>query len=119
LSQHSARAKADFITAQLEVEGASMKRRFAISQETNQVIVVRRHSKPSAWCANCKEQAQMVSVEDAILITGKNLRELIQVIDRGSLHYQETPEGLPLICLNSLDRLETGPNRRLLPKENE
>jgi hypothetical protein len=81
-----------------------MKRRIEISQETNQMIVLRRRGKAAeAWCDRCAEQVRMVTAEQGVLISGKSLRQLVNESDAGELHYQETPEGLLSICLNSLN----------------
>ena len=44
----------------------------------------------------------MVTAEQAALVSGMSLRDLIRKIDAGDLHYLETADGLLSICLNSL-----------------
>lgn len=80
-----------------------MKRRIQIAHETLQVIVLRRRGKSvEGWCTACAAPVTMVSTEQAALILGKTLRQLVSEMDAGKLHSQETPEGLFSICLNSL-----------------
>lgn len=83
-----------------------MKRRIEIAQETHHLIVLRRRGKAvEAWCRGCAAQVTMVTAEQAALASESSLRQLVKKTETGVLHYQETPEGLLLICLNSLNHL--------------
>ena len=86
-----------------------MKRRIEIAQETNQLIVLRRQGNAiqSGWCDRCAEQVQMVTSEQGALIAGMSLRQIVRETDAGKLHFQETPDGRLLICLNSLNPVST------------
>src|SRR5262249_18017814 len=78
-----------------------------ITVEIDEVFVVRR-SRPItlAWCVECNEQVRIVTPDEAAEITGASLRAIYRVVDAGSAHFTEMPEGLVLVCLNSLSRLK-------------
>lgn len=79
-----------------------MRRRIEIAQETNSIVVRRSGKTSDRWCDSCGRYVRMVTAEQAALVSGRSLRDLIRVIDNGDLHYHETPEGLLSICLDSL-----------------
>ena len=82
-----------------------MKRRkkTEIIVERDQVLVITRldHRAPQA-CAECGEQSQMVSVDDAASIAGLSARAVYRMVETGQVHFSETTEGSLLVCLNSL-----------------
>jgi hypothetical protein len=85
-----------------------MKRKIEIAFETTQIIVRRGSNKiVEAWCQACGEQVQMVGSEQAVLISGISLRQLVKQIEADQLHYRETEDGLLLICLASLSHQES------------
>lgn len=80
-----------------------MRRRLEISRETERLVVVRRQGRPvTAQCEICGGEVRLVGLEEAALISGKSLRQLVRETDDKTVHYLETPDGLLLICLNSL-----------------
>lgn len=82
-----------------------MKRRkkTEIIVERDQVLVIRKLDyRALQSCAECGEQARMVSVDDAASIAGLSARAVYRHVETGQVHFSETTDGSLLICLNSL-----------------
>ena len=81
----------------------SQSRRAEITVEFNQVVVIK---KPEGLvvmrCPVCEERVNMVTTEAAALLSNVDTRTIYRRIEAGAIHYAETPEGLVLVCLNSL-----------------
>jgi hypothetical protein len=76
-----------------------------ITVEFNQVVVIKKPEGLVAdWCPACRERVHMITTEAAAVIANVDTRMVYRLIDSGSLHFAETPEGLVLVCLNSLVR---------------
>lgn len=90
-----------------------MKRKIEVAFETTRVIAWRGSSNKivEIWCDFCAEQVQMVSAEQAALISGISLRQLVKQVEVDELHYRETEDGLLLICLPSLSQKESSENQ--------
>lgn len=79
-----------------------------ITIETEQVVVIKRQVYiPQSWCDGCSAFVRMVTPEQATLLTHISARAIYRQTENGELHFTETPEGLLLICLDSL----TTPNK--------
>lgn len=79
------------------------KRRTEITIETDEVTVIRRRRNLArAWCARCAAPVEMVTTEQAAVLTGVSLRRVFRQVEADLLHYTETPDGSLYICLNSL-----------------
>jgi hypothetical protein len=71
------------------------------SIETRQVTVFRRpHISALVLCEQCA--CGMLMLEEAVAVASVSSRSIHRRAECGTLHYRETPEGLLLICLNSL-----------------
>jgi hypothetical protein len=87
-----------------------------ITVETERLLIIRRrYQAVEELCDGCGELALMIRPDQAAAVTGLTLRNLFSRIDEGKLHFRELPNGLVLICLNSL--LE--PTPKLLPQNPE
>lgn len=79
------------------------KRKTEIIVERDQVLVARKlEGRLLHWCEACARQSHLVTVDEAAVIGSQSSRAVYQRAEEGSLHFTETPEGLLLICLNSL-----------------
>jgi excisionase family DNA binding protein len=79
------------------------KRRMEITVERRRVLhISRRRFSMIAWCAACGERSRMVMPDEAAAVTGVTSRTIYRWIEAERLHYTETPEGILLICINSL-----------------
>jgi hypothetical protein len=79
-----------------------MRTRTEITFEMDRVIVIGRHGSSVQWCADCHERVDMMTTDQAAIIARVNSRTIFRWADSGRLHSSETPEGLLLICPNSL-----------------
>lgn len=66
------------------------------------MLMGRRHVSVLAWCAACAEKVQMVTPAEAALLGHVSQRTIYRWIEAEKLHFTETPEGLLMICINSL-----------------
>lgn len=77
-----------------------------ITIETEQVTIVRRQAEGvESWGDGCSAIVRMVTPEQAALLTHISARTIYRRVEAGELHFTETPEGLLLICLDSLTRV--------------
>lgn len=77
-------------------------RRTELSIETQRHLVIRRGSSIRAWCADCGEAVMMVTPDQAAIVAIVSSRTIYRWVEAKKVHFAETPDGLLLICLNSL-----------------
>jgi hypothetical protein len=77
-------------------------RRRRITVETERLLVISRHNGVEGWCEGCSAQVRMVGPEEAAAVAGLSQRAIFRRIESHQLHFTETPDGTPLICLSSL-----------------
>jgi hypothetical protein len=79
------------------------KKRTEITVETERILIIRRRYRAvEAWCEECHEAAVMIRPDQAAALSGRSLRAIFNDIELAALHFLEQPDGLLLICLNSL-----------------
>ena len=78
-----------------------MRTRTEITVDIDRLVVVSRPRR-IAWCTNCARRVEMLSVDDAAILARVNSRTIFYWAESGALHSSETPEGLLMICPNSL-----------------
>lgn len=82
------------------------KRRIEITVETDRLLTIRNPEwTVDAWCAQCGTQTCMLTLEEAMKLTGASSREIHRLVEADIIHFSETPEGFVLICLNSLQSI--------------
>jgi hypothetical protein len=79
-----------------------MKTRTEITFEIDRVVIVGRHRSSVQWCDDCHQRVDMMTTDQAAITAHVNSRTIFRWADSGRLHSAETPEGLLLICPNSL-----------------
>ena len=78
-------------------------KRTKITIETDRVMIIRqRRGVIRAWCAGCAGHARLVTVEKAAALAGVSQRTIYRRVEAGKVHFIETPDGVLLICLDSL-----------------
>lgn len=86
--------------------GGGMKRRkrTEIFVETEVEIEVRRRTLRLApvWCEGCGAEVEMVPPDVAAAVSEVSARAVYGWVERGRVHFTETPDGALLVCLNSL-----------------
>lgn len=74
-----------------------------ITVETERLLVIRRrYQAVEDWCSECDGLALLIRPDQAAAVSGKTLRALFAEIESGTLHFNEFPDGMILICLNTL-----------------
>lgn len=53
-------------------------------------------------CEPCGGQVRMVTADVAAILSGVSPRSIYRRVETGEVHYTETPDGLLLICANSI-----------------
>jgi hypothetical protein len=82
-----------------------MRHRTEITIETDRVIVVRRRTGvQAAWCRGCDDLVEMITPDEAVKLAGLSSRAMYRLVEAESIHFTETHDGSPLICLKSLHR---------------
>jgi hypothetical protein len=80
------------------------------TRKTTRVFIERREfwvvRRPGdVWlapCAGCGGEVEQLTTERAARAAGLGLRALCRMIEAGLLHSTETPDGVLLVCVNTL-----------------
>lgn len=84
------------------------KKRREITVETERLLVIRRRYRAvEAWCDGCQQEVVMIRPDQAATAAGRSLRSIFSDVEAAALHFMEQPDGMLLICLNSLLKQET------------
>ncbi len=74
-----------------------------ITVQTEESFILHRSSgSPPASCAQCGAVAPLVTPEEAAVLLDVAVRTIYREVEAGQLHFEETPAGSVLVCLNSL-----------------
>ncbi len=79
-----------------------MERKITITIETHELLVIRTRSKTRAWCEACGEQSDFVTLGEGCALTSSNADAIHQLIVNRKIHSVKSPDGLPVICLQSV-----------------
>jgi hypothetical protein len=78
-------------------------RRTEIVFERDRTIVFAgRYPQRTAWCNQCQADVVMITVFDAARLAGVSSYTIHSEVASGDIHGFTTPEGISLVCLNSL-----------------
>lgn len=80
------------------------RKRIEITVETCRLVIHRGANQASVWCAKCSSSVQSVTPREVAVLAGVNTRTVYRWVEAEQLHFNETAEQSPLICLNSLLR---------------
>ena len=68
-----------------------------------EVVVIRgSRNRKRLFCVNCSEAAALVTIEEAVKMSGITARAIYRLIEAGEAHFAETAEGLTLVCADTL-----------------
>src|SRR3954451_4681132 len=83
--------------------GGEMKRRKVteIVVETDEVFVYSSDAPAPRWCAACGADVLMATPEGAATLSRISKRAIYRLIEASAVHFEETPEGVLLVCLPS------------------
>ncbi|HET8676997.1 MAG TPA: hypothetical protein VFO63_14475 [Blastocatellia bacterium] len=54
------------------------------------------------WCSECARPSQMITPDEAALLSAASARAIYRLIESAELHFLENDGGLVLVCLSSL-----------------
>lgn len=77
-------------------------RSIEITVEREDILLIRKPLRRDR-CAVCG--CPMLTLEEAIPLTGESSRAIHRRVETGQIHFAETEEGTLSICLDSLSRL--------------
>ena len=77
-------------------------------EKTETLIVRRRRRIAFVWCDGCGRKVEMFAPEEAAIIARTSPRKIYQAIEAGRIHFIELPEGLLLVCVDSLCNTDLG-----------
>jgi len=78
-------------------------RRTRTTLEVREVVVIRSsRQRNRGRCENCSGAAALVTVEEAVEMSGISARAIYRLIEAGKVHFVETTNGLTLICAGTL-----------------
>jgi len=73
--------------------------------ETEKYLAVRNGAGLSrVVCDLCEGKIPMLIVAEAAQFVGTTSRQIFRLVENGQLHFRETPDGLLLICFDSLSK---------------
>jgi hypothetical protein len=82
-----------------------MKKTTRITIETERVLTLRGGRQGRIWCERCGAESEIVTLEALGNLVPEGSEKIQQWLDKGELHWSESPQGLVRICLRSLLRL--------------
>ena len=68
--------------------------------KSERLIINRPGRTASAICEKCA--GGMLTLEEAVAVAGVSSRVIHRRVEMGAVHFDETPDGLLLVCLNAL-----------------
>jgi len=81
-----------------------IRKRTEITVETERLLIIRGHKRAIVWCASCARRREMLTTDDAAIAVQVTSRTIFRWAESGRIHCTETPEGLLLICPESLSQ---------------
>ena len=81
------------------------KRHIEITIEHEEKISIRGIRRSGQQhCPECGRTVNLISVEEAMAVSGAGSRTIHRWVEQGRVHFTETPNGFLVICLNSLPK---------------
>lgn len=77
-------------------------KRTRITIETEQVLMIQRHSSNRRWCPECCRVVEMLRFAQAAALAGVPSAVLRECARTQPWHVAEAQDGTPMICLDSL-----------------
>ena len=79
-----------------------MARQTKITVETDSLFILRARSSNRRWCTGCGAEVEMIDIENIGVVSNFDRAGLEEWLNSADLHTSQSPEGVSLICLNSL-----------------
>jgi hypothetical protein len=79
------------------------KRRAEIMIEIDRTIVYGRgYARQNHWCDGCAAEVEMITAFEAARFAGVSSYTIFSKAEEGEIHSTVTPDGVLLLCINSL-----------------
>jgi hypothetical protein len=82
-----------------------MKKTTRITIETERVLTLRCGSLERIWCEPCAAETEIVTLEALSNLVPEGPEKIQQWLDKGELHWSQSPQGSVRICVRSLVHL--------------
>ena len=79
--------------------------RILITKSIREIFIIRKIASQREPCPRCSADVQMVTLDEAVTLTGRSTRELMRRAAAGQIHSVETASGHLIICKRSLGDL--------------
>jgi hypothetical protein len=78
-------------------------KKLLITTESHEVFTLRISNTRGAagFCELCNAEVEMLSFEQAVMLTGIHTRDLVRLVDGSEIHAIETRSGHYLVCKDS------------------
>ena len=88
------------------------KRTTRILHEEHEVLSVRlpaytQRRGEIVLCDDCTSTVPLLALEEAMAVARVGARAIYRMAEAGLIHFRESPEGLLLVCLDSLVKFQT------------
>jgi len=84
-----------------------MKNKTTITVETwNRTTVHKSGQNNPAWCELCAAETTMLSPDEAARFIQITIREIFRAVESGAFYFNETTDGVLLVCGNSLKQIQ-------------
>ena len=78
-----------------------MAKQMTITIETDSLLIIRGRTTTRAWCPLCGGEVEMITFQN-MGASSSHGKALDDWLNSGALHRADSPDGTPVICLNSL-----------------
>lgn len=85
-------------------------KRILIETESREIFIIHVNRKSSliGFCSECGGEEGLLTLDEAVSLSGITTMELLKLLNDGSLHHLETESGHMLVCRESLNNCRTG-----------
>ena len=71
--------------------------------ETSEILIIKRdRTFVRAWCEDCEREVSMLSVREAALLTGHDVKAIRSMMENRDIHFRDLKPAAPRVCLRSL-----------------
>jgi len=85
-------------------------KKILITTESHETFTLHINSKNGAvgFCDRCNARVEIMSLEQAVSLTGIHTRDLVRLVDTAQIHAIETNTGHYLVCSDSAKKYLSG-----------
>ena len=71
--------------------------------ETSETLIIKRNLNfVRSWCNGCERKVSMLSIQEAALLTGHDVKAIRSMIENRHIHFCYLKPETPSVCLRSL-----------------